>query len=545
MSQYATRSHWLVRRTGIADARRKQQFVYWSDHALGLSQAPVHDKPVEAVAKSATEEGMGDKPTATSRTQLAPSIAAEEAAMTAPSLATSATRLEANIAKPDDLISLMSHTSFVSTAANVKGEKLEWPESPTQILTNGYFTCPYCKILCPRRYLTKNAWYVHLIHDLQPYHCTYRDCFDPHRLYGTRQEWIDHESQHSRVWHCQAHGEEFETQFDYVKHLKTSHSQDTPECLSPEIIASAVGPSLNPYRDCPYCPTPLSGVVEIQKHITFHLERFALLTLPQLVEDGSDDDGSVHLSDSHQGQRRGRQGSVAGDFDDVNEWFDVDEESDADEQSFAKTYATEGPVDPLGQALTRGNLDQMPLDSGGGNTPDESAVRMWLEVLTSLPPDEREERFACPYQKVCPEEYACSVTGFPDMKRLKHHILTKHKISRCWACNRSFRTEPELRDHARSCDHKEGPMRYEKGFDSTQIFQSRETNPAQFASAPDHWRRIFQLCFPNWSTEIPQHMKGFIEIDPSYVEEGRTRWRAIKAYVAHDTGFRFLGTSRP
>ncbi|KAF2174374.1 hypothetical protein K469DRAFT_536329, partial [Zopfia rhizophila CBS 207.26] len=121
---------------------------------------------------------------------------------------------------------------------------------------------------------------VHLIHDLQPYHCTYELCQDPNRLYGSRREWLDHENQHTRVWHCQVHGEEFETQPEYVQHLDSKHTHSKPECYSSELIAAVVGPSLKPHRNCPFCPTPFSDTIQMQKHIAYHLERIALFALP-------------------------------------------------------------------------------------------------------------------------------------------------------------------------------------------------------------------------------------------------------------------------
>ncbi|KAI1409485.1 hypothetical protein F5Y13DRAFT_91004 [Hypoxylon sp. FL1857] len=303
INQYATVSHWLIRRTGIANARRRQQFAYWKGHALRLSQDPQNtptalapEQPNRDPHESQTVQGM------------------QAAIDAAPSLATSATELPLDLMKPGDIDSVISHQSRLSTVMDLKGEKLEWPAPPTQITSGPYFTCPYCRVLCPQRYRTKDAWRVHLIHDLQPYHCTYEDCQDPYWLYETRQDWIDHESLHSRVWHCQTHSEEFETQPDYVEHLKTSHPEASPEHFSPELIASVVGASLKTYRDCPFCPTTFPGAPDMERHIMFHLERCALLSLP-FVGDGSDRDGSDHPSDSHEVQHHGRQGSVALDFD--------------------------------------------------------------------------------------------------------------------------------------------------------------------------------------------------------------------------------------
>jgi hypothetical protein len=38
-SQYGSVNNWLVVRTGIANARRKHQFLCWKSHVLKLSQA--------------------------------------------------------------------------------------------------------------------------------------------------------------------------------------------------------------------------------------------------------------------------------------------------------------------------------------------------------------------------------------------------------------------------------------------------------------------------------------------------------------------------
>ena len=156
---------------------------------------------------------------------------------------------------------------------------------------------------------------MHQIHDLQPYHCTYEDCPDPNRIYGTRQEWLDHENQHRRVWHCQAHSKEFETQPDYRQHLDEEHPDSQPEDYSPELMAAVVGSSFQPHRDCPFCPTAFSDVADMQRHVIYHLERLALFALP-ILEEGDDCQSiSGQSSDSHQVvKHRGRQDSIELDF---------------------------------------------------------------------------------------------------------------------------------------------------------------------------------------------------------------------------------------
>ncbi|KAI4868432.1 hypothetical protein F4820DRAFT_410204 [Hypoxylon rubiginosum] len=316
-NQYATTSYWLIHRTGIANARRKQQFSYWKEHALRLSKAPIQRKPAAPVAQPL--EAADNVKINITHSALAPDAAIEQA-VPAPvlSIPTSATNFRPSAVQSSDRDSAISNQSRLSTVMNLKGERLEWPPPPTHIKRiGGYFTCPYCEVLCPMQYLEKDAWRVHIVHDLQPYHCTYEDCSDPNRLYGSRQDWVNHESQHTRVWHCREHKEEleFKAQADYVEHLETSHPNAPPERYSQELIAVAAGPSLKQCRACPFCPfhpnTSSDEITDMQKHITFHLELLALLALPTVDDDF---DGSDRSSESHEVQCLSRKGSITLNF---------------------------------------------------------------------------------------------------------------------------------------------------------------------------------------------------------------------------------------
>lgn len=336
LKNYASPSNWLVRRTGIANARRKQQFVYWREHAERISRGPARD----ASLPRPKQRQYNNAPAADNK-QLVQTMQPGLGASSRGSLATSATRFYESSIKQDDMKSVISNQSRVSTVMNLRGEKLEWPSPPVQTASNRFFTCQYCKIICPREYLATEAWWsvccsftpvqsqmltegfsVHLIHDLKPYHCTFERCNDSNRIYGTRQEWLEHESLHMRVWHCAVHGEEFETQPEYTTHVHEKHPEQGVEYFSPELIAAVVGPSLRLHRDCPFCPTAFSEASALQKHVTFHLERLALLVLPANDED--EIDKSERASDSHEGQHRGRVGSIEGDFTDEEPFLFTD-----------------------------------------------------------------------------------------------------------------------------------------------------------------------------------------------------------------------------
>ncbi|KAI0415037.1 hypothetical protein F5X98DRAFT_233060 [Xylaria grammica] len=303
VSQYTSPNCWIVRRTGRANARRKQQLLYWKDHALRLSR--VKTKPVKSEGPIPVEQNILPNQHNT------PSIL-DKAQATVPSLATSASKLPS--LKPDDLRSVISHQSRVSTVISVQNDDLNWPLPPVIRGNDRYFECPYCRTLCPVKYLGKGAWETHIIHDLQAYHCTYEQCQDPNRLYGSKQEWLDHESQHNRVWICQAHDEEFETRPDYVNHLQGQHPDFQADRLSEVLIDTAIGTSKQIYRNCPFCPTGFAETVEMQRHIAFHLVRLALLALNSAGNDSHSDNESINSSDSHQPRECGRTKSIIGDF---------------------------------------------------------------------------------------------------------------------------------------------------------------------------------------------------------------------------------------
>ncbi|KAK4083751.1 uncharacterized protein Triagg1_1413 [Trichoderma aggressivum f. europaeum] len=360
-AKYSSAEHWLLRRTGIANARRKQQFIYWKEHVIRLNQMRS-----ELPERKLIPINPGTNEPVQNQLQLNLKLEnTEQAALPIiPVSTTTATTL-----KPGDLRSVISHQTRVSTIISPGGKKLEWPDPPKVDVIGGYFICPYCQTLCPEKYLQKNVWIVHLIHDLQPYHCTYEQCLDPNQVYGSRQEWINHENGHTRVWHCHEHSEEFETQPEYIQHLEDSHPDSTPEHFSPALVAAAVGPSMQIYRDCPLCPSGFSDIAQMQSHLIFHLERLAQLALHNGPKALDDDTESGHSSQSHQGQLRGRKASIFRDFD-----------AEEDESSFAELVANDetatvnNPSDIILNETTLGTV------FGAISTPN---VNEWLQNLVT------------------------------------------------------------------------------------------------------------------------------------------------------------------
>ena len=132
---------------------------------------------------------------------------------------------------------------------------------------------------------------AHLIHDLQPYICTYENCKNPDLLYDTRQDWIQHENAHRKFFRCPEHQSSiFRTRRDIEEHLKNEHSDYGRE-ISEILIKHAsdsVASSL-PDRDCPICLSSQSSLRTLQNHIALHLERFSLFSLPRSVSEIQDE----------------------------------------------------------------------------------------------------------------------------------------------------------------------------------------------------------------------------------------------------------------
>ncbi|KAK6853613.1 hypothetical protein PG995_010425, partial [Apiospora arundinis] len=310
---YTSKENWLIKRTGVANFRRKQQLIYWEKNWEDLSHPPEigPDKNLNLPGVVRTMSTTSNLKGPTLDTPTVPSDILSER-----SLETFNTRPPSNIKALDDLKSEFSHTSRVSTVIGPRGETLSYPLPPSEPRKARHFLCSYCKTWCPVGYLKRKStksskleegaklWHNHLDHDLQPYHCTYEGCNDSGRIYGKRQDWIDHESQHRCVWLCPQDGKEFQVRSDYKSHLEQAHPSGNPDQFSDELIASAVNQSVDAYRDCPFCPSAFTDAPSMISHVEYHLKFLALFCLPHKEDEGSE---------------VSRDESILGDFNDEEE----------------------------------------------------------------------------------------------------------------------------------------------------------------------------------------------------------------------------------
>ncbi|KAK3299954.1 uncharacterized protein B0H64DRAFT_379530 [Chaetomium fimeti] len=272
---------YLMPRLAASITLRRKHFRYWEKHGKKLSLHTVpRIKPVEATEdpRPASQGQRNQVP------QLIRPLGTDEP-KTLMSM-TEATNHQDNL---DDMTERGTVVSYASTTLDADGHRLELPNPPTEALRGKDFVCPYCSVICPARYGQRKAWRSHVLHDLQPYICTYQDCPEPSRLYRSKRQWADHESsRHRRLYRCYEHPELLYKTPDRLKaHLQREHSSRlTDEQIDSLVELSGVNIS-DERSNCPICFEPAPFAKGLENHLAHHLERLAMFALPRPVEDGA------------------------------------------------------------------------------------------------------------------------------------------------------------------------------------------------------------------------------------------------------------------
>nr|RBQ85603.1 hypothetical protein FVER53263_10553 [Fusarium verticillioides] len=170
-----------------------------------------------------------------------------------------------------------------------------------------------------------------------------------------------------------------------------------------------------------------------------------------------------------------------------------------------------GPINP-GKGSKRGGQGSRKRGRDTTENMDES------DQQSMAPPPQKQSRhtfelrFACPYNKRCPNRFggACSNFGFPDMHRLKEHLFRRHFLgcdnkTRCGRCKSIF-PESEIQDHlilTVACQPLRVALNYEDGFDTNQSDTLKSLKPKQFETPVHHWEKTFNTVFPDWTTDLP------------------------------------------
>jgi hypothetical protein len=198
-------------------------------------------------------------------------------------------------------------------------QDIEPPKPPVDPKTDGSFPipfqCPYCCFDVPLQpdvsKMEKEDWINHFYLDLQPYTCTFEDCSRAHKVFGIKQEWLQHELDFHRaqqVWFC-AKAEcrqEFRARGKFEEHLMTIHQELIDKADLSTIVDTCQRPSLvaQPIQqDCTLCGKPYQSPTEWKEHIGSHLEQFALTSLGEDLAAAEDEIENEDMSAASNDQR--------------------------------------------------------------------------------------------------------------------------------------------------------------------------------------------------------------------------------------------------
>jgi O-acetyl-ADP-ribose deacetylase (regulator of RNase III) len=259
----------------------------------------------------------------------------------------------------DEIVDTKSVTSYAVTVKDLHGKGVELPQPPRAAYGDRDFECPYCYIICPARYGRGRAWRTHLLQDLQPYVCTYRDCKGSDQLFRSRREWAEHEASHRKAWRCPEHPNAvYKTSIGLKEHYRSQHADNFTESQLSAIVRVGETTTIDERSSCPLCcaPANIEGLGDFHNHIANHLERIATFALPNGTEDDSDGASSA--------ASRGRSdGSETRNMSDISLPKDVREEEpeiDLGEKIHWKADLVPGQTAIAGSLLSAESLGQLP-----------------------------------------------------------------------------------------------------------------------------------------------------------------------------------------
>ncbi|KAF2797773.1 hypothetical protein K505DRAFT_358076 [Melanomma pulvis-pyrius CBS 109.77] len=153
--------------------------------------------------------------------------------------------------------------------------------------------CPYCCLVFPRKLFSTQRkslrWKKHLLDDLQPYICLFKNCDQAGKTYRSFKDWQAHlNSPHDQDWACPLPHPEadtaeeqtiiFDTASQFQSHLDLYHP-DLGNSSTHGIFRTASHPAVLP-QWCFVCLAEQTSEVALHKHLANHLESAFLLALP-------------------------------------------------------------------------------------------------------------------------------------------------------------------------------------------------------------------------------------------------------------------------
>jgi len=131
--------------------------------------------------------------------------------------------------------------------------------------------------------LTTNTTRKHVLHDLQPYVCTFQGCDMSDHLFTSRENWYSHESQvHRAMWSCNSCQSptnirlSFPTQTEFLDHMEQTHDSNRDTVL--QTLEAFRRPVSVVDGVCCLCKRHAAN---LKSHLGRHLELIALFALPR------------------------------------------------------------------------------------------------------------------------------------------------------------------------------------------------------------------------------------------------------------------------
>lgn len=194
----------------------------------------------------------------------------------------------------------LSQTSY-ATSAN-ESTKLQPPPIPKDAQDRKPFECPLCftiisihsphswKYVCnltPKIGLhSRPKYWEHVYEDLHSYVCTFEDCNTSDRLFESRYQWFDYETQaHRRWWQCiEGCDKPFHSKLPFEAHLRQSYADLSGRAHLPTLMRMCERKAnMDTPSDCSLCYHPFTSIVQLRGHMGQHHEQLALLLSRQIL----------------------------------------------------------------------------------------------------------------------------------------------------------------------------------------------------------------------------------------------------------------------
>ncbi|KAF7509474.1 hypothetical protein GJ744_008037 [Endocarpon pusillum] len=291
----------IIERLAATLTERRKILRHWQRHVKKLATGPSQSSSAAVPYDNGQTLDIQGLIEGSQRVKVAPAPSVTAKTILSKTVATEYDR------KLDNMLNTQSAMSYASTSCDVQWNAVELPSPPTIASEQTEFLCPYCGIVYPSRHAKPRAWRAHVLQDLQPYVCTYPDCYDGLQMYNTRHAWLEHERLvHRRVWQCFKHKTiVFRSKLDLRRHLELQHNDDVTEAQVQDLLDVSESSLADAREKCPVCLIDRRFIEPLDKHMSSHLEKLATFSASRGIptSDEEDSSGADGLSWKAQGPR--------------------------------------------------------------------------------------------------------------------------------------------------------------------------------------------------------------------------------------------------